>query len=233
MKRSTYFQQLEVAISPDRLLPYRRAGGRNVDVFARYLWNMALSEALHPALKCYEIALRNSIHNAATGHFGTDMWFDLRLNSDPNQHAVKAGILANARKELTKPPQPPDAGRIVAALTLGFWTFFANKSYEQNFWNPLAKDIFPYAPSHMLFRKTMAPRLQRIAYLRNRVAHHEPIWNWPQLRRDHGWVLQTLAWISPEMHTLAGCNDEFADVLAGGMRPYRTSLADVLQQLPP
>jgi len=66
------FQDLEKTLSVERLRPYRTAP-EDTDsvVLARYLWNMALSHALYPALHLLEVSLRNRIHQAATERFGT------------------------------------------------------------------------------------------------------------------------------------------------------------------
>lgn len=74
MRQPTYLSQIEQAISPERLRPYRRSPQEaDVAVHARYLWNAVLSEALYPPLQALEVALRNGIHAAATGAYGSTM----------------------------------------------------------------------------------------------------------------------------------------------------------------
>jgi hypothetical protein len=77
--QATFSDQLRRAISHERLDAYRQRGTSNDDVelFAHYAWNMALSESLYTPLQCLEVSLRNSIHDAASAHFKTDTWFDL------------------------------------------------------------------------------------------------------------------------------------------------------------
>ena len=58
------FQRFEQLVSRTRLRPYRRATPGHEEAVALYLWNVALSEALYPALSFFEIGFRNALHEA-------------------------------------------------------------------------------------------------------------------------------------------------------------------------
>ena len=115
-----FSDQLRRAISHERLDAYCQHGSSNDDaeLFAHYAWNMALSESLYTPLQCLEVSLRNSVHDAATAHFKTDIWFDLPgLLSSQEMNKVQ-----EAKNTLVKSKKPLDAGRIIPELTFGFWT---------------------------------------------------------------------------------------------------------------
>lgn len=64
----------------------------------RYVWNVALCEALYATIQHLEVALRNAIHNACTHEFGSDLWFDdPSLIDDP----TTLRIIADAKGKLT------------------------------------------------------------------------------------------------------------------------------------
>lgn len=233
MKRSTYFSGLEMAISSDRLISYRQAGDTDTDTYARYLWNMALSETLYPALKCFEVALRNGMHRAAIKHFSTPMWFDHKLPNGTwllNQRARE--VVDTVKQELRRRNKPITDGRIVAGLTLGFWTKLAGKDYDQTFWRYIAAETFPHAPPSMRYRQTMLKHLDNIRWLRNRVAHYEPIWGLPNLQQRHAEIVEVLGWLSPEMREMTTCCDRFPMVLSMGVNQHRIRLQGVIQHLP-
>jgi len=63
-----------------------------------------------------------------------------------------------------------------------------------------------------------------VRHLRNRVSHHEPIWHNPRLPLQHGEVLETIRWISPELADVVGLIDRFPAIYAGGPGPCRALL---------
>lgn len=106
MRHQPYLSLVEQAISSERLRPYRRSPQEaDVAVHARYLWNVALSEALYPPLQALEVALRNGIHAAATGAFGSATWFHQRLSDQvpvlqPDQRAQVARTTIDLTRRL-------------------------------------------------------------------------------------------------------------------------------------
>jgi hypothetical protein len=60
----SYYGLLRGVLSADRLDAYHQPGDSDgLDAAARYLWNVALSEALYPALAALEVGLRNNFHD--------------------------------------------------------------------------------------------------------------------------------------------------------------------------
>ena len=60
-------QKLRIVLSDERLAAYETMtpGDGDLDTFCHYAWNLSLSESLYPILQCVEVALRNTIHEAA------------------------------------------------------------------------------------------------------------------------------------------------------------------------
>ena len=74
----------------------------------------------------------------------------------------------------------------------------AKSKYEplKTFWRPALRDAFPYrAP---LTRRQAHEPLVALRALRNRIAHHEPVFARP-LREDYDRILEVTGWMSPDV----------------------------------
>lgn len=165
-----FASKLLSALSHERMSGYRdrlHDSGNN-NLLAHYVWNMALSESLYPALQVLEITLRNAIHREAGQHFGRPDWY-----SDSIIHAKDRDAVSKAEKTLIGMRRPLAPYRIIAEL----------------------KPCFPYMPRHQRTRKNLSARFEKIRRLRNRVFHHEPIWHWQNLADQHQGILEAIAWI--------------------------------------
>ncbi len=66
----------------------------------------------------------------------------------------------------------PDS-QVIAQLTIHFWKRMFSENYEQTLWKPVLKNIFP---NKKLNRSNVADHLEVIYEMRNRLAHHEPVY---------------------------------------------------------
>ena len=208
-------QKLRLVLSNERLAGYesRTPGDDDLDTFCHYAWNLSLSESLYPVLQCVEVALRNTIHEAARNYFGRDDWFD---DSAVINHRFAVDTLASTKAKLQHQQRPLDAHRIVAELTFGFWTSLFARRYEQVLWPALIKTAFPAMPRRGRTRAALQDRFHEIRLLRNRIFHHEPIWYWGDLEGKHQRTMEALGWIEPAMVDLVSVVDRFPAVYADG-----------------
>ena len=204
---------LERVLSQPRLERYRIDSSDDLETIVAYLWNVSLSEALLQGISAFEVALRNSIHNAFTRHAGTDQWFWSILKK--NDLAV---INAKWIKLAEIQRVPPTSGKVIADLTFGFWPFLFESRYNE-FWRNngeyMLNAVFPYRPINVpphqkVDRAAILRRLNLFIDLRNRVMHHEPILFGiaqpdlgsppPMIAVDvvHAQIVQTLNWIEPQ-----------------------------------
>jgi len=214
-----FSDQLRRAISHERLDAYRQRGSSSVDteLFAHYAWNMELSASLYTPLQCLEVCLRNGIHDAATAHFNTDVWFDVPgVLLPPELHKVQEakGALLKGKKQL-------EAGRIVPELTFGFWTSLFDVRYEKILWPWLLKPVVPTMPRQIRIRKNLSKRFNHIRILRNRIFHHEPLWHWRDLPDQHAELLEAIGWVNPAMKGFVVPLDRFPQVFNNGVAEYR------------
>jgi hypothetical protein len=66
-------------------------------------------------------------------------------------------------------------GKVIAELTFGFWYYLTVSMFEHSLWVPyLHKSFQPRkAPKRSVFNQ----QIDKIRQLRNRIAHHEPIFH--------------------------------------------------------
>ncbi|KTD47903.1 Abi-like protein [Legionella quinlivanii] len=196
-------------LSMDRLKSYEilcpNQGKSNI--IGAYHWNLLISQALYPFIHSVEIALRNSIHHAATQKFQTEFWFEFVIKDGKSK-----SILTETKNDLSKRFENFSASDIVAGLTFGFWTtLIKQKTYTDQFnphrlWPDLIPSVFPHYARGNDDRKNISKRFEEIRLIRNRLFHHEPIWkfkkaNTPQeciaeLRRKFNDIFKAIGWMS-------------------------------------
>ncbi len=173
-----------------------------------YAWNTALSASLYGPLQALEIALRNAVDKQLTDAFGEN-WYDRRNVVNLNKASVEK--IDKAKEENNT------RDGIISDLSLGFWTpLFRNKVL----WNKeLHKIFFSDIPTKKQLekkRKNLEYRLKKFKDLRNRIAHHEPIFH-QDLKQDIDDILGILSWISPQKRAWVEYYSRLSDVLK--MRP--------------
>ena len=217
-----FFQKIEGILHTERLNAYRQDGVDHPITLARYLLNMALSEALYPALQFAEIALRNAVHRELSARCGTDAWYDSPLARLTPWQQDK---VTEAKDALSKRRKPLTSGRIVAELTFGFWTGFFNHCHARTgIGSHLAKHAFPHAPAPEKYQAKLAKRWQDIRELRNRVFHHERIIHWTDLDAQHAALLEVIQWANPELPQMAVVLDRYPELRRQGLTPWLEQL---------
>lgn len=219
--REELWPQLLPLLSSNRLERYGNEEDRDeLDALARYLWNVALCEALYPSLQSLEISLRNSIHNRLTATKGTAFWF----NTTGLLREVEAKSVLSATLGLERQGKIVQPERIVAELNFGFWTGLLSRHYEASIIIPIIASAFPNLPRQCRTRFIICQRFNQVKHLRNRVFHHEPIWHWNDLTEQHHNVMQAIGWISHPKQQLTIVANRFPDVYQRGWRFYRQEI---------
>lgn len=179
--------------SSDRLGTYLTArGGNKNDALALYAWNIAISNAMFAVICGVEIALRNACHRELSAYLSLT-WYDtasflsLDVGFAKEISKVKSRIRADG-KSVTP-------GRVVAGLTFGFWANLFGKRYRNSLWvNALNNAVRHYPPPQK--RTDINAKLKKINRLRNRIAHHEPIFS-RSLKDDFELLKEVAGWLSP------------------------------------
>lgn len=192
---------IERSLSPERFARYLKIAhdDRKAAVHL-YTWNTAISSAFYGPLQGLEVALRNAMHSRLSAVYGTE-WYD-NPAAGLDQGATKQ--IADAKRKLAG-RYAVDAPHIVASLSFGFWVALLGRggkfdqsetkaNYEMTLWRPALRKAFrTEAP---LKRRDAHEPLDYLRTFRNRIAHHEPIFE-RHLEEDHDSILQIAGWLSP------------------------------------
>lgn len=182
--------ELARLLNVDRLATYLRAcQGKQEEALRLYAWNIEAASAFWGSFNVLEVALRNVIHCELSKFAGREDWWSAQIGLHQfEQHRVTDAIEA-ARRAKGAALLP---GHVVAELSFGFWTGLLANRYHQRLWVPALHAAFPYlgGPRRELHRKQ-----ESLRKLRNRIAHHEPIFA-RNLAADHNRLLEVLGSIS-------------------------------------
>lgn len=182
-------QELESSLSIDRFSKYLgRVSGDKEAALKLYLWNSEVSAAFYLPLQGLEVALRNALHAALSKHYGGADWYD-RVSLDP----YGTQQIQKAKTEVAKQHKTVNPPHVVAELSFGFWVSLLGTTYHQSLWIPALYSAFPNGSPH---RKTVSVPFSHLRAFRNRIAHHEPIFD-RQLSDDYSNIITSLGWISP------------------------------------
>lgn len=84
---------------------------------------------------------------------------------------------------------------VLSELSFGFWTSFTSKRYETTLWTPRLRHAFPnMAPQR---RSLVSAKLEKARTLRNRIAHHESIFD-HDLEQDFDGIVDVIFWMSKD-----------------------------------
>ncbi len=236
-------ENLRRTLSAERLQAYAAKGDTDeVDAVGRYIWNLALGSALQPALHVLEIALRNHlfehsrkiIDEGKLEFSSVPCWLDaVPTLLDPKaREAVEV-----AKAYLVRLRRPLTPGRLIGRLSFGFWVSLCKRPYEQGaggpgLWPKMATSGFPFMKQEYRTRSTIFHRLDDIRDLRNRVSHHDPIWD-RDLTALHSEVLETLSWMNLGLaNVLRGVSPfpEVVEVVEAGVNGYRATAEKIVKR---
>lgn len=154
-----------------------------------YLWNTNVSCAFYFEIQFCELAVRNAAVEAIEIEFGQNWHLNKGfLYSLP---VPRKGRGYQPRNDLTFCARTqPTAGKVVAELKLAFWQNLFIVGQDKRLWEPHLAQIFPHYDTSLSIaqaRSEIYTNIHQIRILRNRIAHHEPIF-----KRDLAMDLQRI-----------------------------------------
>lgn len=196
------YEQLRDLITAERLESYfLETGNSTEDAFELYEWNMRASAAVMELTSMVEVIVRNALDRelctwAAEKH-GEVAWFSyVPLDSQGHKD------LRKARDRATQWGKREERhGRVVAELSFGFWRYLVEQRYFASLWVPATHRAFGYADTNIRTRQRIVKQhMERLHFVRNRAAHHEPIHR-RDLMRDFDVARELCAWVLPTAAT--------------------------------
>lgn len=207
-------QSLKGSLSPERIGRYlTKAGFDFAYAMDIYLWNARLAKSLQFPLHALEVTLRNAVNqHLALNRFPTDWAFDgpslnklAAANSDliSSLNKSKSRLLWGkmSRSDYYTNVIAPahtyvpsynliSTNDVIAAMSLEFWCSLLDKQFEYE-WRPTFAKVFPNAATNE-YRSHLWATLQPIKNLRNRIAHHEPLFDMKCMPSLHSEVLSVI-----------------------------------------
>lgn len=195
-------------LSTDRLRSYLEDSDYNLNhALDLYTWNAQVAAAFLEDLGRLEVVVRNRFDEALTASAESaglsHPWFDHRplFPGRGSRHALK--VVAKARRRATRNGKLPLVqSKVIVELGFGFWRFLCSANYHTSLWVPVLAAQFPYHPENrnvVQLRTDVEMRMDRMHFLRNRVAHHEPIHR-RVLTDDAASILELARWICSDYH---------------------------------
>jgi len=176
-----------------------------------YGWNQRVGAELFILIGTVEVVLRNSIHRSLSEwqhrRARGESWFDsgaisLDRKSLRDVDLARQRILAKGR-EITD-------DRLVSELGFGFWRYLMTARYRANLWPIMRQSFAGFEPGQ---EAALFARVGRLHEIRNRIAHHEPIFG-RRLDLDHRDCLLVLGAVCPVTAQWAEGISRIPEVLA-------------------
>ncbi|MFE4467603.1 hypothetical protein ACFRFH_02200 [Leifsonia sp. NPDC056824] len=171
-----------------------------------YSWNIEVSASLWGGFHLAEVCLRNAVNDRLVDHFGGRAWWD-----SAQLHHADLAVIRSAHRHLSRSRLGEfTPGHIVAELGFGFWIGLLGNRYHSRLWEAAKLDsAFPHYAGR---RRDLHTALERLRKLRNRVAHHEPIFN-RDLAYDHELLLSILGYLSSDVAHWCRTHSRFDSIL--------------------
>lgn len=158
-----------------------------------YAWNGQVSSAMLLPLHICEVVLRNAVAEVLETVYG-NRWpwnqnFERSL-PNPNRGYSMQGDLQSARQGKTTP------GQVIPELKFAFWQNIFTSRFDGRLWTPHLQPTLPNSPADLPTRDrrlALYNNLEKIRRLRNRIAHHEPIFA-RNLREDLDTIYEVTRW---------------------------------------
>ena len=187
---------LEAVLSPPRFGTYLRAtGGDRHRAMDLYCWNTDLSAAFYVMLQFCEIGTRNGAVEAVEAAFGPN--WHLNRGFYRSLPRLRGGRGYQPADDVSwQAQQQPTSGKVVAELKFAFWQYLFVKGQDRRLWDPHLRAAFPGIPADLTVaqaRGQIHADIESIRRLRNRIAHHEPIFS-RDLADDHRRIRRLIEW---------------------------------------
>lgn len=169
-------------------------GGDRVAALELYQWNLELSCCFLAPLQVCEVSIRNAIAEAIELTYGAnwpyDRSFEISLPNPPRTYSPRGNLLQHRNE--------PTAGKIIAELKFVFWERMFTARHDNTIWNAHLHTVLPHVDATKTVqevRREAYETLNDIRDLRNRIAHHEPIFR-RNIQEEYDRIRKVIGWRS-------------------------------------
>lgn len=179
-------------LTSQRLQSYIDSTSDQAAALALYQWNSEVARELFGILGHTEVILRNAI-DGSLRQWARSIEIDDWMDANDILRSRERNDIAMAIRRRQSAERGFSHDDVVSELSFGFWRYLLSAKYEATLWTPAIRFAFPeMVGSPKQLRKASV----RLHVLRNRIAHHEPIFA-RYLDRDRQDCLRLLSWIDP------------------------------------
>lgn len=155
-----------------------------------YSWNAQISAAFMYPLHLCEVVIRNAVSEALAIAHGPrwpwDQGFLLSLPQPAGQNLFRPrDAVVSAADKATRSARGgtiPSTDKAIAEMSFAFWESMFTKRFDPGIWQNQLMTLFPNTLPGMQYfslRAEIYQALGTLRKLRNRIAHHEPIFSRP------------------------------------------------------
>lgn len=207
MRTAEINEALKNTISVKRLDRYLTVTDGALDKALKlYEENTRLAESFYSPLQSLEVCLRNTINTRLCTTYGED-W---PTNGNPPFQSGASENITKTIAALEKDGYEANTDYIVAELNFGFWVSLLGKPYDATLWRHTLHKGFRASGSGKK-RSEVHGRFNALRRLRNRVAHHEPIFHKPLLQL-HTETIEAIGWMCKHTSAWAAHHSRFDEV---------------------
>jgi len=188
-----------------RLYKYSKDTNSEKEMLEKYFWNIQLSKELYVLISLFEVSLRNHINYAINEYIHRNWLIDSSfIKQFLTENELKSySLVINRLTEKNKLTQD----NIVIELNLGFWVNLFKKIYAPRLWHKkyVFESVFPHFDKKNTNKMDyIYPKLKAIQKIRNRISHHESIFDYKQgLNNFYYNILECLSFMEPSLKEYA------------------------------
>jgi hypothetical protein len=210
---------VELVLSRERVGTYARSANmaNTAQALSLYSWNAQVSGAFMLPQQVCEVAVRNAVSEILGLVYGANWPWAIGF-----ERSLPDSSRFSMRKELSSARLKARAGNtntVIPELKFAFWVRLFTQRFDDRLWLPHLRNSFPGMPvgqSVQQCRQMIYDELDGVRGIRNRIAHHEPIFA-RNLAADYARMLKLVGW---RCTTTATWLDEIESVsLLLGQRP--------------
>jgi hypothetical protein len=191
---------ISAALSTPRMSRYvTTCGNDHARALDLYEWNAEVAAAFMVPMHICEVVLRNAIVGAIEEVYGSN-WCARGTAFERSLPKPVVGYSPFRDLDISRQGQT-SAGKVIPELKFMFWVSMVTARHDRRLWIPHIAKFFPAlrpTADPRDRRRALHARLDEIRKLRNRIAHHEPIYD-RHLLDDYSKVVEVVSWISADV----------------------------------
>lgn len=182
----------------------------------RYEANARLSAAFLHLSGHVEVIVRNSMDLQMRVLSARRGWVDWLMEADLD--SMSRANVARARRRVGKQGRVPVShDAMITRLPFGFWMALVARRHHAGLWVPGLHRAFLQGAADLSARRSgVYKALERVARVRNRAAHHEPIYRL-DLADERDNALALVGWVNPGARAWVEANESLTEQLSAGL----------------